>query len=136
MRLVLVLSLLATPALAVDFGSAPASLAPARAAMEAEDWGRARALLGAIVRQEPGNAEELNLLGYASRRDGALEEAADAYAAALEADPEHLGALEYQGELFVLLGDLAAARANLDRLTALCGACEEREELAAALLPK
>jgi Flp pilus assembly protein TadD len=133
LALALALSLLATPAFAVDPEDRAASLAPSRAAIEAEDWARAMFLLGAIVRQEPENAEALNLLGYASRKVGALEEAAEHYEAALAADPEHLGALEYQGELFVLLGDLEAACANLQRLTELCGNCEEREELAAVL---
>jgi hypothetical protein len=50
MRLALAFLLLATPALAVDPGNAPASLAPSREAIAAEDWARARAFLGAIVR--------------------------------------------------------------------------------------
>ncbi len=79
------------------------------------------------------NADALNLLAFATRNLGDLENAASYYRAALGMDPNHLGALEYQGELFLLLGDRAGAEANLARLTELCGACEEREELAAAL---
>jgi len=32
-----------------------------------------------------------------------------------------------------MLGDPAAAQANLDRLTMLCGSCEEQADLAAAI---
>jgi hypothetical protein len=48
-------------------------------------------------------------------------------------NPDHIGALEYQGELFVMTGQLDRAKANLDRLNNLCGNCEEAEDLAKAL---
>ncbi len=125
---------LASPALAVDMGiSDEPDLGPARAAIEAEDWEGALALLEPIVAEDADNADALNLMGYAARNAGDLERAASYYRAALSADPEHLGALEYQGELFLMQGDRAGAEANLGRLTELCGACEEREELAAAV---
>jgi len=37
------------------------------------------------------------------------------YTAALELTPKHLGALEYQGELFIALGDLESAAQNLEK---------------------
>ena len=129
-----VLALLAGPALAIDLGGGDApDLGPARAAVAAGDWAGAVALLRPAVAAAPGDADALNLMAYATRHLGDLETAASYYRAALSADPNHLGALEYQGELFLLLGDRAGAEANLGRLTALCGGCEEREELAAAL---
>jgi tetratricopeptide (TPR) repeat protein len=125
---------LAPPVGAVDMGlSEEADLGPARAAIEAEDWAGALALLEPIVAEDADNADALNLMGYAARNAGDLDRAASYYRAALIAEPEHLGALEYQGELFLMQGDRAGAEANLARLTELCGACEEREELAAAL---
>ncbi|WP_176559497.1 tetratricopeptide repeat protein [Rubellimicrobium roseum] len=128
-----ILAALAGPALAVGLSDPPASLAPAQAALEGGDWNEAIRLLNPIVQAEPRNADALNLMGFALRKAGRLGEAAPFYQAALRADPRHRGALEYQGELFLLLGDRAAAEANLAKLTELCGTCEEREELAAAL---
>lgn len=55
------------------------------------------------------------------------------YDRALAIDPNHLGAQEYQGELFLMLGDLDAAQANLDHLTRICGTCPEREDLREAI---
>lgn len=105
----------------------------ARAAIDAGDYATAIADLRQVVAEERRNADALNLLGYASRKSGALDQAAEYYDAALSIDPDHLGALEYQGELFIMTGDIDAARANLARLVDLCGSCEEQEDLAEAL---
>ena len=80
-----------------------------------------------------GSADALNLLAFATRHLGDLDRAASYYRAALGIEPDHLGALEYQGQLFLLQGDREGAERNLARLTHLCGTCEERETLAAAL---
>jgi tetratricopeptide (TPR) repeat protein len=105
----------------------------ARAMIDAGDYTGAMASLTAVLSQNPGNADALNLMGFASRKSGDLDSAAEYYAAALAVDPQHLGALEYQGELFIQLGDIAAAEANLALLAAACGACEEHADLAEAL---
>lgn len=131
--LALALALLAGPALAVDTGGGGASLAPARAAIDAGNWSAALSLLQPIVAAEPRNADALNLSAYANRHLGNLDDAARLYEAALAVDPSHLGALEYQGELFVMQGDRAGAEANLQTLVRLCGSCEEQEDLAKAL---
>ena len=86
-----------------------------------------------VVDAAPGNADAYNLLGFASRKSGDLDRAWVFYDAALRINPNHLGALEYQGELFILQGDIAAAEANLVKLAAACGACAEYADLAAAL---
>ena len=129
--------LLASPALAIDMGTpssaGAADLAPARAAIAQENWQGAANLLQPIVQAEPRNADALNLMGFVLRKSGNLPQAGRYYDAALQADPNHLGALEYQGELFLMQGDRAGAEANLLRLTQLCGGCEERQDLAAAL---
>ena len=53
----------------------------------------------------------------------------------LRLSPDHRGALEYQGELHLSRGDIAAAEANLARLAALCpSGCEERADLAKAVV--
>lgn len=134
-RLAVLLGALAAPAFALDTPTAPAAadLGPARAAIAAQDWAGAIALLTPVVQAQGGNADALNLMGYASRKAGHLQNAATYYEAALKADPRHLGALEYQGELFLMTGDRAGAEANLARLQDLCGSCEEARDLAEAL---
>ena len=53
---------------------------------------------------------------------------------ALDFDPEHKGALEYLGELYVQTGELAKAREHVVLLTKLCPqGCEELEDLQKAL---
>ncbi len=79
----------------------------------------------------------LNYLGYAHRKLGRIEEAKSWYAQALAINPDHLGANEYLGELYLEIGDLAAARRQLVRLDALCAfGCAEREDLARLLAMK
>ncbi len=73
----------------------------------------------------------LNYLGFAHRKLGRIEEAKAWYAQALAINPDHLGANEYLGELYVETGDLEAARRRLAYLDRLCAyGCAEREDLA------
>ncbi len=110
--------------------TAPAAQSGYAEAKAAVDAGR----LAAVLKAEPRNADALNLMGYSNRKMNRMAEAARWYGAALKADPKHLGALEYQGEMFVEIGDYASARANLNRLAALCGTCNEWSDLRAALM--
>ncbi len=80
------------------------------------------------------HAEVYNLLGYGLRELGQYGEAAHWYREALLYDPEHRPTLEYQGELFLALGDVAGARRNLRYLELLCGRdCAEYRLLKTAL---
>ena len=100
-----------------------------------ERYKKAIRKLKAAVKEEPGNADAWNLLGFASRKKGDLEQSAKAYGKALTIDPNHKDALEYQGELFLMQGDKAAADANLTQLMALCpDSCEQLEELKQAIV--
>ena len=47
------------------------------------------------------HADVYNLLGFSLRKSGDLETAYTFYKKALDFDPEHKGALEYLGELYV-----------------------------------
>ncbi len=77
------------------------------------------------------NADVLNYLGYASRKLGRFDEAQAYYGKALARDPNHRGAREYLGELFVELRRMDEARAQLAALDRLCPyGCTEREMLA------
>lgn len=125
---------IAAPAHAAGTGiDASKELQAAQASIDAEDFPSALARLGALVAEEPRNADALNLLGYASRQSGDLDAAARYYDATLSINPDHLGALEYQGEMFLIQGNIAAAEANLAKLSALCTDCEELLDLTEAL---
>lgn len=105
----------------------------AKAAVYAGKFAEAREMLVAITRAEPRNADAWNLLGYSSRKTGDLKAAGKAYTKALKLNPAHLGALEYQGEMYLQLGDIEKAKANLATLSSLCGTCEEMRDLEKAL---
>lgn len=118
-----------------DTASAP-SYADAKAMIDGKDYAGALPLLDQITQAEPQNADAWNLRGFANRKLGNMDEAALSYEAALKINPGHLGALEYQGEMFLELGEIDKAKVNLDFLQGLCGTCEESDDLAAAISAK
>lgn len=126
-------------AAAMSTGPAPGSVAnPDYAAAEKliKEWKYAEAipLLQKVVKDDPKSADGFNQLGYAHRKLNKLPEARTHYAKALELAPEHKGALEYQGELFLMLDDLKSAEANLAKLDKLCFfGCTEHSELKKAV---
>ena len=61
-----------------------------------------------------------NLLGFTARKSGNLAAAAKYYNAALEINPKHVGALQYQGVLFITLDQIEKAKQNLDRIGKIC----------------
>jgi len=96
-------------------------------------YAEAREMLKGITAAEPQNADAWNLLGFSSRKMGDLKAASKAYAKALKLNPGHLGALEYQGEMFIQMGDAEKAKANLAKLQGLCGNCDEVRNLKKAM---
>lgn len=90
-------------------------------------------LLDAVLARLPGDPDVLTYIAFAHRRQNDMEAAAAAYRAALATNPNHAGALAYQGSLFLQQGRRAEAEANLARLTASCDSCPERETLAREL---
>ena len=102
--------------------------------VEAADYEDALEVLEKLNRKESGNADVLNMLGYANRKLGRLEPALRFYREALAIEPRHLGANEYLGELYLQTDELAKAEERLAELAAACpSGCEEREELAEAI---
>lgn len=134
---VLALFAFSAPVLAIgDNNGAPPSpsLAQAQADIDAGDWTSAITKLKAIVEADSSNDDAFNLLGYAYRKSGNLDLAQRYYKRALKLNPGHTGALEYQGELYLMLGDKANAEANLDKIKAICGTtCEAYKDLAKAI---
>ena len=75
-------------------------------------------------------ADRLNLLGFTARKTGNLKAAAKFYEQALKIHPKHRNALEYQGELYIQLGQLEKAKANLAKLEKICWIpCSAEEKL-------
>jgi len=76
-----------------------------------------------------------NLLGFTARKSGNLEKASEYYASALEINPKHVGALQYQGELFITFGEIEKAKQNLKRISKICWLfpCNEEQLLEAAI---
>lgn len=135
-----IVALMAGPVMAVgtsDGSSAESpTLSPYAEAKALVDEGSFTAALPALLRltsAEPGNADAWNLLGFTYRKLGQMEDSDKAYLKVLAINPNHLGALEYQGELFISTGKVDQARGNLAKLKKLCGACEESEDLEKAL---
>ena len=86
------------------------------------------------IARDKTDADAWNLLGFASRKSGDFETADEAYRQALAFKPNHKGALEYQGQLFISQGRLDAALENLQKLKSLCpSGCEELSSLQASL---
>jgi predicted Zn-dependent protease len=100
---------------------------------------KAKDFTGALLELKPmlethHHADVYNLMGFSLRKTGDLKQGGEFYVKALELDPYHRGALEYQGQMFVELGQMTKAKANLKRLVALCpSGCEEREDLEQAI---
>ncbi len=122
----------AAPAMHPDDAAAEELLA-LRDGIDAGDAAAAETALRALLAERPDDADVLNLLGYATRKQGRWETARRYYERALTLEPAHRGALEYMGELELETGDRAAAEALLARLRAACpNGCEELRDLEAA----
>ena len=102
-------------------------------AIEAGDWERAAAFLERAADSNAQNADVFNLLAYSYRHLDRIDEAFENYGRALDLDPKHLGAHEYIGEAYLIVGDLAKAEGHLATLQEICASCEETEELAEAI---
>ena len=86
--------------------------------------------------EAPGKQDDLyNLLGFTARKSGNLSIAAKHYEKALDINGRHVGALQYQGELFITLGEFDSAKQNLAKIEKICWlfACEEEKLLKTAL---
>ena len=127
--------LVASGAFAVDnvISKDAPDLASVRAKVKAKDFKAAIAELTPLLDTHQ-HADVYNLMGFSLRKSGDVKQAATFYAKALDFDANHKGALEYQGEMFVELGQIDKAKVNLAKLVTLCpSGCEEREDLEKAI---
>jgi Flp pilus assembly protein TadD len=112
----------------------PDRLAPARAQIAQKRWPAAIDELKRL--NDTGNADWHNLMGYALRKQGTPDYAGAErhYDEALRLNPQHKGALEYSGELYLLTNRLALAEARLATLDKVCTLpCEEYTDLKQAI---
>ena len=92
----------------------------------AEDFDKSLKLLKKIAkRNDLGDmkADVYNLLGFSYRKNDNpdLDKAFESYQIALEANPEHAGAHEYLGELYIKLGKKSMAEEMLAKLETIAG---------------
>ena len=74
----------------------------------------------------------LTYLGFANRKLKNFDLAEQYYKAALAIAPDHLGAIEYYGEMLLERGDLAGAKRMLAQLDTICTfGCAQSDELRA-----
>jgi len=110
------------------------TLAPARAQIAQGHWAEAIEALRRL--DDTRNADWHNLMGYSLRKSSPpdLPAAERHYDEALRLNPQHRGALEYSGELYLMLGDLPRAEARLAALDKACFLpCEEFNDLKRAI---
>jgi Flp pilus assembly protein TadD len=123
-----------TPAPSVAAKNVTTELTKIRTLIAAKNFSAALTSLQAADKTFPNNADINNLLGYSARNLKQYKPAATYYVKALKIDPKHLGALEYQGELFMLTKKTSDAKKNLAKLKSLCGvSCEEYLDLKKAI---
>lgn len=123
---------LCAQATAADTAGDPVNdaLTPVRTQIAAKNWAGAIDELKRI--NDPGNADWNNLMGYSLRKAKPpdLVGAEKFYNEALRLNPKHRGALEYSGELYLMLGNLAKAEQRLAALDKVCFLpCDEYTDL-------
>jgi len=103
-------------------------------AVETKDWTSAIQFLSKAAVQDDRNPDLENLLGYAYRKIGRLDEAFRHYAKALRLNPRHRGAHEYIGEAYLMVNNLPKAEEHLAALKEICLIpCEEYADLEKAI---
>jgi tetratricopeptide (TPR) repeat protein len=96
------------------------NFAQAKAMIEAKNYAAAMPLLQQVVAKNPKDADAYVLMGYATRKSGDANGSLQYYNQALGLDPKHIGAHEYIGEAYLMLGRPAEAEQHLARLDSLC----------------
>ena len=95
-----------------------------------ESFSEALIDLEKYVYENPNDPDGWNYIGFVSRKLKNFNDAERYYAVGLEINPNHVGILEYQGELYIETNRLEMAKENLGKLNDLCNFnCSERDEL-------
>src|SRR5713101_6576443 len=110
--------------------SANAEYQAAQTAIAHYDYQKAIDHLQNVMQTTPNNADALNLMGLSERKLGHMDQSLEYYNKALALQPNHLGANEYLGELYLDMKNVKKAEQRLAVLQKACGgACDEYLEL-------
>ena len=105
-------------------------LAKAEGLIRTESYDDAIDVLNDIVDTNPREADAYNLLGFSYRKSKDYDRAERNYKRALRLNPDHKGALEYSGELYLETDRKELAEQQLAKLEKLCpSGCEELDDL-------
>ena len=108
-------------------------LASVRAKIKAKNFSAALADLKSIA-DSVQHPDVYSLMGFSLRKTGDYATALTFYKKALDFDPNHKGAREYLGELYVETGQIDKARETVATLKKLCpNGCEELSDLEKAI---
>jgi tetratricopeptide (TPR) repeat protein len=108
--------------------------AMAKRLIQHEKYSDAIPYLERALAARPRSADVLDSLGYAHHMTGDDHGAVAWLEKALAEDPDHKGAHENLGEVYLALHDVTSARAQLTELARLCPSdCDERQALTKAV---
>lgn len=114
--------------------SSDVDLDPILELIEKEDYETAINQLFDELDADPDNPDILSLLGFSHRKIHNYEDAMTFYEWALKVEPEHKGANEYLGELYLETNQFDKALQQLEILDGLCGnRCKEYSQLKEAI---
>jgi Tfp pilus assembly protein PilF len=117
-----------------EYKSKKSPLAPFQKLISDEQYQQAISELDKALKDDPDNADMLNLMAYSHRKLQHFDIALDYYQKALQIEPRHRGANEYLGELYLQTGQLDKAEERLEVLDKECFfGCEEFDELEEAI---
>lgn len=117
-----------------DLGPPVPGLAEAKDLIDKDGYQDAIPHLEKALKSAPTNADVLNLLGFTHRKTGKFDAAEDYYRKALGINSDHLGALNYLGQLYIETGRLEEAKKMLARLDKACFfGCKEYDVLKEAV---
>jgi tetratricopeptide (TPR) repeat protein len=105
-------------------------LKSSRSSISKKKWAQAKKDLIKADKLNSKNADVKNLLGFVTRNMNDTKSSMKYYQAALKINPNHLGANEYLGELYLKLKQPAKAKTQLAKLEKICGtSCAEYKTL-------
>lgn len=132
-----VLALPAAAMVSTDPGPAPKgrNYVEGERLVKAKEYAKAIPVLERALSDDVRDADATNLLGYSYRKLGNTQSALAYYQRALQLNPNHKGANEYLGQLYVEMKDLPKAEERLAKLATLCppATCEEYRDLKQAI---
>ena len=136
LTLLCALSLLGTGAALADGGDSygGGKLSAYTKLIEAGKFEQAIAKLGEALAEDPDDADLLNLMAFSNRKLDRFDAAMEYYQKALAIEPDHRGANEYLGELYLQLDQLDKAEERLEILDKECFfGCREYDKLEQAI---